>query len=766
MTDSIPPSLLQGLPPLPPEQPDGDIVRIEDIAGELRTVARAIRIAGEVIRQNRDGTILIHTDKGDVTVRPRGDVDFKAGDQVEIDIPPGRPPRQAVVREAPPLPAPPPAVQDPPDPVAAPRLPPARPSPDLSHQEYAPPDKAPAPVPVSVRPGDIIRLLPLPPEAAAQIVQPEAILETAVVTPLPEKTQFIAALVVADIETDQIKELFSIAVKDAPVLAPEVTPRLPLTTLFTHEPVATAVKLPPSQKTIIEQILLPLLKLTAAAPDFLLPLEPGQKTALPLRTAPLFQFLKQAVMEAPVIRLLPPQAQANPADVVLRTTLPQASVPPDLQQAPLFPRTPIHNLPLILPASVLGKDIIAEFVIRGTSPLITTSAHSDIARPVISGDVTVPLPDMRIVSVLPPSVVLTVPGDKNTSVAANMMHLFPAPNPLFTTLVLPFQPQEQGRGNEQVVKTTSVPRIVLASSPLTITAPVIGMMPETHHSVLAVPVPGRPQPILFAMPFATPDLPPGTAVELAILPGSASPLAQPLAAAAAILPAPPWQIFTGFDWPAFDDMQQVLQQQIFVQMAQGQTAAPHAVIPAPASPAQVPAAALFFIAAVRAGDMAGWLGEKTIDALRRAGREDIIGRLGRDFSGLQRSDVDPVAQDWRAMSVPLSWQNEIHKMMIYYRRDERDQDKDGGKKKDARFIIEISPPRMGLVQLDGLHRAKKLDLIVRTQKVMGPAMKQALRRLWVKALEQTDLSGEISFQSKPEQFVKIEISAGQGILSA
>jgi hypothetical protein len=68
--------------------------------------------------------------------------------------------------------------------------------------------------------------------------------------------------------------------------------------------------------------------------------------------------------------------------------------------------------------------------------------------------------------------------------------------------------------------------------------------------------------------------------------------------------------------------------------------------------------------------------------------------------------------------------------------------------------------RMGVVQLDGLHRPaakdSKLDLIVRTGAPLSQTMQQSMRRTYVRVLEQTGHSGEMSFQHRPEQFVRVD----------
>jgi hypothetical protein len=178
--------------------------------------------------------------------------------------------------------------------------------------------------------------------------------------------------------------------------------------------------------------------------------------------------------------------------------------------------------------------------------------------------------------------------------------------------------------------------------------------------------------------------------------------------------------------------------------------------PSPANPAQLGPTALFFIAAVRGGDLTQWMGDKALDALRKAGRGALLTRIGQEGTNLARLANEPVTQDWKAMSLPLQWDGEYQKIVLYYKRDDSnsDPDKQGGKQ--TRFIFDLALDRMGLVQLDGLFRGSRLDLIVRTQTHFTEAMQMEMRRMYTGALAQTQITGDLSFQNQIEQWVKIK----------
>lgn len=243
------------------------------------------------------------------------------------------------------------------------------------------------------------------------------------------------------------------------------------------------------------------------------------------------------------------------------------------------------------------------------------------------------------------------------------------------------------------------------------------------------------------------------------LSASSSPVAAPSATptpTSAITPAIP--LFNNFQWPALDNLFQQLQTQA-PQVAQALAQA----LPAQSTaPQRLPPAALFFIAAIRAGDIGQWLGQKSVDAIRSRGGQSLLERVNSDMRGLQRTGAEPVSQDWRAVALPFYSDGEITKMMLFYRHDQDHGAQNDDNKKRTRFIFDLQLNRMGAVQLDGLHRGERLDLIVRAEKHFSEGMRQTMRQRYVSALEQAGISGELSFQNKNTKWVHITIDADQG----
>lgn len=210
--------------------------------------------------------------------------------------------------------------------------------------------------------------------------------------------------------------------------------------------------------------------------------------------------------------------------------------------------------------------------------------------------------------------------------------------------------------------------------------------------------------------------------------------------------------FTG-SWPLMDDISQSVQQSVSTAAAQ----ALHAASPSPAQPAQFGAAALFFMAAVRGGDLQSWIGDKALEGLKSAGKGGLLAQLGREAGNLmQMAREAPGGQEWRAAQLPLYYEGQIDKIALHYREeyDNSDNDEISGSK-FTRFLFDLSLDRLGPVQLDGVHRQNRLDIILRTEQSFSAAARQAMRQIYTGALEQSNMSGELSFQYHPDQWVHI-----------
>lgn len=206
-------------------------------------------------------------------------------------------------------------------------------------------------------------------------------------------------------------------------------------------------------------------------------------------------------------------------------------------------------------------------------------------------------------------------------------------------------------------------------------------------------------------------------------------------------------------WPVMNELLQTLQNSAPA-LAQAMSAVTPNAGHSGTTPAQMMPAAMLFVAAMRGGDIQSWMGGKAVDLLRSAGKGDLLSRLGSEGQALGRMGAEPLSQDWRAMTLPFLEQGEMQKVALYYKHEEQDGE-DGNCTKQTRFVFDMALSQMGKVQVDGLFRGAKLDLIVRTTDTLSPDMRQRMRGMYTHALEVSGLSGELSFQNGEKQYFSV-----------
>lgn len=656
--------------------------QIIDATGKLARVDTPRTVIGEVAKVNKDGTVEVKTDQGALTLRPRERVYPAEGQQVEIDLAAGTPPKQATLRPAPPTTtttttttAPPPPQAPRPE-VSTPAPPPAekplaRPPIEqttqagLTRQQEAQTPVRHTPVPTSPQPlpeDAIVRLTPLPAAQARQLV--DQIVQT-----IQLRVTSAAFLSTQAVQSAMSQELG------------HMIPALPRAALqaIAQQAVTPPGSLPPgtvkTPLTALNNALNAGTGATALTPSL-----------QPLRS-PVENFMRQVLTQG--TSFIQPPSPALSAQIMSPPANNLAAHSPLLPNAAEFSR-------LSLPE---GVDTPAT-----TAPAFKT--HSPM--------------DARVQNITPLNATIRAPlNAADLSVKADIASLATQPGAT--------QP---------------------GATPRALTAQVVTMTPQ-QFPVISLMLPGAHNPQLFTLNFPATNLSPGAT--LSVIPQPATP---------ATLPATPpgvFELLSGFRWPAFDEFVD-LENMIFPQSPATQTLAN--ILPQPGQPAKLPAAALLFIAAVKAGDINAWLGDKNIEALRRMGKAEFVARMAREFAGLNKLSSEPVTPEWRGMSIPLYSDGQIDKIHLYYRHsdhgDDRDQEQ-AEKGKGTRFIMDLNLSHMGPVQLDGYARGQQVDLIVRTQKPFGAGARHEMTQRYIKALEKAGFEGALIFQAQPEKFVSIAV---------
>ena len=208
---------------------------------------------------------------------------------------------------------------------------------------------------------------------------------------------------------------------------------------------------------------------------------------------------------------------------------------------------------------------------------------------------------------------------------------------------------------------------------------------------------------------------------------------------------------------ALPSLQETLTALIQAQPVLGEQVARQAL---PQPGALLGATLIFFLAALRGGDLRGWLGERAAKALEQAGRGELTARLGGEFTALARQSAEPMG-DFRPFLLPIYSDGEIHYLQLAVRRfpdGERPGDGEDGASK--RFLIEVEMSRTGPLQLDGLVKAKRFHLLIRTVGALPPAMRNEIREVFANACDACGLQPSLAFQTGAEHWLRLGAAFG------
>lgn len=184
-----------------------------------------------------------------------------------------------------------------------------------------------------------------------------------------------------------------------------------------------------------------------------------------------------------------------------------------------------------------------------------------------------------------------------------------------------------------------------------------------------------------------------------------------------------------------------------------------AIIPQPG--VKLASGLLFFLAALSGGDMSRWLGGQAVQTLKVAGRDNLLARLGRDFGQLSRQ-VESGGADWRLFLIPMLDGSQVQQIRFFerhgsHRRGTGDDQKDGD---STRFILEIELSRLGDMQIDGLVREKRFDLVLRTRRPLSDIMRHDIIEIFTDANDAAGFTGTLGFQASREwRFMPINETA-------
>lgn len=157
-----------------------------------------------------------------------------------------------------------------------------------------------------------------------------------------------------------------------------------------------------------------------------------------------------------------------------------------------------------------------------------------------------------------------------------------------------------------------------------------------------------------------------------------------------------------------------------------------------------------WIAAASTGDMRSWLGDRTIKALEKAGRGDLIERLEGDMGEMRASVTLPqTSSAWQTVILPLFFGQQIERVRMTVRRTRGDDEDEGRDEEGTRFLVDVDMSRLGALQLDGLikRRAKRFDLIVRSRRELPDQVQHDIGNIFARSLEGLGMTGGAVFKA-------------------
>lgn len=163
--------------------------------------------------------------------------------------------------------------------------------------------------------------------------------------------------------------------------------------------------------------------------------------------------------------------------------------------------------------------------------------------------------------------------------------------------------------------------------------------------------------------------------------------------------------------------------------------------------------ALFFLSALKSGDVRSWLGQNLSDKLEELAPQ-LFSKLSSEL-GAARAGAEAPNQPWQPLHFPLLHQQELQQPKLFIRQDE--SDKSTQKAQGIRFILDVNFSELGDMQMDGFvrnhNRKTQFDLIVRSHEPLEIIMQQDITQLFTQAAELTGFEGSVRFQPDPASFV-------------
>lgn len=163
---------------------------------------------------------------------------------------------------------------------------------------------------------------------------------------------------------------------------------------------------------------------------------------------------------------------------------------------------------------------------------------------------------------------------------------------------------------------------------------------------------------------------------------------------------------------------------------------------------------LFFLAAVRGGDVKSFLGRPGLAALEKSGQNQLLSRLGDEFRTMGRAS-EPSDNGWRAFYVPVQDGAEMRQIGFYINSEKKDSGEQSEDQDRTHFMVDLNLSQLGPFQIDGLAEKESLDLVVRTSTPLPGDMRKNIHDLFQETLAGTGIQGTLNYRVQAPQPVPV-----------
>lgn len=189
----------------------------------------------------------------------------------------------------------------------------------------------------------------------------------------------------------------------------------------------------------------------------------------------------------------------------------------------------------------------------------------------------------------------------------------------------------------------------------------------------------------------------------------------------------------------------------------------HMMIPSLAKPQEIPAALLFLVAAMRSGDVGQLFGERANDMLLRLGKADALNEFLRSGQDPLKTAIDKGSTmgEWRSVLLPMISDTQISPIALHWNDGaggQSHEEEDGGAHDIKRFVMDFTLSKMGDVQLDGFYDTQSLNVALRLEELPSDTMQERMRGLYLRALDQLGLAGDIQFQHYRDNLITFKLA--------